>query len=275
MKITAAEVNQLRKQTGAGMMDCKKALQEAEGNMEAAIEFLRKKGQKVAAKRSDRDAAEGVVIAKSTADGTRGAMIVLNCETDFVAKNADFTNVANAILDTAIEADAADLDALKGLKFPGSDLSIGDKITEEIGRIGEKLDLSAYEKLTAGKVVSYNHPGNKLASVVAFNQDAGDDVGRDVAMQVAAMAPVAVTPDAISADLIAKEKEIARELAIQEGKPEAMADKIAEGRINKWFKEAALLEQPFIKDNKKSIKQYLTDTQDGLTVTEFRRIALS
>ncbi|MDG1780727.1 MAG: translation elongation factor Ts [Flavobacteriales bacterium] len=275
MKITAAEVNQLRKQTGAGMMDCKKALQEAEGNMEAAIEFLRKKGQKVAAKRSDRDAAEGVVIAKSTADGTRGAMIVLNCETDFVAKNADFTNVANAILDTAIEADAADLDALKGLKFPGSDLTIGDKITEEIGRIGEKLDLSAYEKLTAGRVVSYNHPGNKLASVVAFNQDAGDDVGRDVAMQVAAMAPVAVTPDAISADLIAKEKEIARELAIQEGKPEAMADKIAEGRINKWFKEAALLEQPFIKDNKKSIKQYLTDTQDGLTVTEFRRIALS
>ncbi|MDG1260876.1 MAG: translation elongation factor Ts, partial [Flavobacteriales bacterium] len=260
---------------GAGMMDCKKALQEAEGNMEAAIEFLRKKGQKVAAKRSDRDAAEGVVIAKSTADGTRGAMIVLNCETDFVAKNADFTNVANAILDTAIEADAADLDALKGLKFPGSDLTIGDKITEEIGRIGEKLDLSAYEKLTAGRVVSYNHPGNKLASVVAFNQDAGDDVGRDVAMQVAAMAPVAVTPDAISADLIAKEKEIARELAIQEGKPEAMADKIAEGRINKWFKEAALLEQPFIKDNKKSIKQYLTDTQDGLTVTEFRRIALS
>lgn len=275
MKITAAEVNQLRKQTGAGMMDCKKALQEAEGNMEAAIEFLRKKGQKVAAKRSDRDAAEGVVIAKSTPDGTRGAMIVLNCETDFVAKNADFTNVANAILDTAIEADAADLDALKGLKFPGSDLTIGDKITEEIGRIGEKLDLSAYEKLSAGKVVAYNHPGNKLASVVAFNQDAGDDVGRDVAMQVAAMAPVAVTPDSISADLIAKEKEIARDLAIQEGKPEAMADKIADGRVNKWFKEAALLEQPFIKDNKKSIKQYLNDTQDGLTVTEFRRIALS
>lgn len=275
MKITAAEVNQLRKQTGAGMMDCKKALQEAEGDMEAAIEFLRKKGQKVAAKRSDRDAAEGVVIAKSTPDGKRGAMIVLNCETDFVAKNADFTNVANAILDTAIEADAADLDALKGLKFPGSDLTIGDKITEEIGRIGEKLDLSAYEKLSADKVVAYNHPGNKLASVVAFNQDAGDDVGRDVAMQVAAMAPVAVTPDSISADLIAKEKEIARDLAIQEGKPEAMADKIADGRVNKWFKEAALLEQPFIKDNKKSIKQYLNDTQDGLTVTEFRRIALS
>jgi len=275
MKITAAEVNQLRKQTGAGMMDCKNALQEAEGNIETAIEFLRKKGQKVAAKRSDRDAAEGVVIAKSTQDGSRGAIIVLNCETDFVAKNDDFTMVANTILELAIESNAADLDALKGMKYPGSELSISDKLTEEIGRIGEKLDLSAYETLSAGKVISYNHPGNKLASIVAFNKVVGDDMGRDVAMQVAAMAPVAVSPESISPELVAKEKEIARELAIQEGKPAEMADKIAIGRINKWYKEAALLEQPFIKDNKMSIKQYLTNAEDGLTVTEFRRIALA
>ncbi|MBI1267589.1 MAG: elongation factor Ts [Cryomorphaceae bacterium] len=274
MKISAAEVNKLRQTTGAGMMDCKKALEEANGDFETAIEVLRKKGQKVAAKRSDRDAAEGLVLAKTNADGTRGALIVLNCETDFVAKNESFGTFANTILDIAVNANPSGLDALKGMNFTGSDLSIADKITEEIGKIGEKIDLSAFEVVSGGKVVAYNHPGNKLASMVGFNIATNDDVARDVAMQVAAMAPVAVSADEIPANLVAKEKEIARELAIQEGKPEDMADKIADGRVNKWFKEAALLEQAFIKDNKLSIQQYLTSVEKGLTVNEFRRIAI-
>jgi elongation factor Ts len=274
IKISAAEVNKLRQTTGAGMMDCKKALEEANGDFETAIEVLRKKGQKVAAKRSDRDAAEGLVLAKTNADGTRGALIVLNCETDFVAKNEAFGAFANTILDIAVNDNPSGLDALKGMKFTGSDLSIEDKITEEIGKIGEKIDLSAFEVVSGGKVVAYNHPGNKLASMVGFNIATNDEVARDVAMQVAAMAPVAVSADEIPADLIAKEKEIARELAIQEGKPADMADKIADGRVNKWFKEAALLEQAFIKDNKVSIQQYLTSVEKGLTVNEFRRIAL-
>ena len=255
-------------------MDCKKALQEAEGDMQAAIEILRKKGQKVAAKRSDRDAAEGVVIARSTEDGKRAAMIVLNCETDFVAKNEEFAKVADTILAAAITANPSNLDELKGLSFGDTGLKIEEKILEEIGKIGEKIELSSYETVNAEKAFAYNHPGNKLAAIVGFNQAAGEDVAKDVAMQVAAMAPVAVTPEEIPADVIEKEKEIARDLAIQEGKPAEMADKIAVGRLNKWFKEAALMEQAFIKDNKKSIKQYLNDTNDGLAVTEFRRIAL-
>lgn len=274
MKITAAQVNELRKMTGAGMMDCKKALEEAAGDKEAAVEILRKKGQKVAAKRSDREATEGVAIAKTTEDGKHAALIVLNCETDFVAKNDDFVGLAQNILDTAVNEDPADLESLSKLNYNGESLSIGDKITEKIGSIGEKLELSAYHKLDGDKTIAYIHPGNKLAAIVSFNKNVSDEVGRDVAMQVAAMAPVAVTPDEIPQDLIDKETEIARDLAIQEGKPADMADKIAQGRVNKWFKEAALLEQAFIKDNKKQIKQYLNEVEDGLTVTAFNRVAL-
>lgn len=274
MKITAAEVNSLRKITGAGMMDCKKALEEAGGDQEQAIEILRKKGQKVAAKRSDRDAAEGQVVAKTTADNSSATMIMLNCETDFVAKNDAFGAVANTILDTAIANSANSVDAVKGLKFGDSNLTIEEKITEEVGKIGEKIELSACEKVEGGMAVAYNHPGNKLAAIVAFNKALDADIARDIAMQVAAMAPVAVTPDEIPADLVEKEKEIARDLAIQEGKPADMADKIALGRVNKWFKEAALLEQMFIKDNKTSVKQYLQSVDKDLTVTSFRRIAL-
>lgn len=273
VKISASEVNNLRKITGAGMMDCKQALVEAGGDTEKAIEILRKKGQKVAAKRSDRDAAEGQVIAKTTANGDRAVMIVLNCETDFVAKNEAFGAVAQTILDIAVEHNPADLDALRALPF-GNGLSITDKLTEEIGKIGEKIELSAYETVTGAATVAYNHPGNKLAAIVAFNQPIGEEAGRDVAMQVAAMAPVAVNPSEIPADLIAKEREIARDLAIQEGKPAEMADKIAEGRINKWYKEAALLEQQFIKDNKLSVAQYLKSVDANLTATAFRRIQL-
>lgn len=274
MKITAAQVNELRKTTGAGMMDCKKALQEAEGDKEAAIEILRKKGQKVAAKRSDREAAEGVVLAKTSGDGKHAALIVLNCETDFVAKNADFVGLAENILNSAVNENPSDIDALKGLKFNGGDLTIEEKITEQIGTIGEKIELSAYHQLDGEQTVAYIHPGNKLASIVSFSDEAGEDVTRDVAMQVAAMAPVAVSPDSIPQDLIDKEMEIARDLAIQEGKPADMADKIAQGRVNKWFKEAALLEQAFIKDNKKQIKSYLNEVKDGLTVNAFHRVTL-
>jgi elongation factor Ts len=273
-KITAAEVNNLRKMTGAGMMDCKKALEEAGGDTEKAIDILRKKGQKVAANRSDRDAAEGVVIATTTADNGRAVMIVLNCETDFVAKNEDFGKTASTILNAAVSQNPASIDALKALPFGDSGISIDLKITEEIGKIGEKIELSAYESVNGTTTVAYNHPGNKLAAIVSFNKPIAADAARDVAMQVAAMAPVAVTPAEISAELVQKEKEIARDLAIQEGKPAEMADKIADGRIQKWYKEAALLEQAFIKDNKLSVAQYLKQLDSELTVTSFRRIAL-
>jgi elongation factor Ts len=274
MNITAADVNKLRKQTGAGMMDCKKALVEANGDFEAAIDFLRAKGQKVAAKRSDRDAAEGLVIAKSTNDGTRGAMIVLNCETDFVAKNDAFGEVANSILDLAIETNPSNLDAWMALNYPGSEQKIADKITEEIGKIGEKIELSAYESVNASKVVAYNHPGNKLASVVGFNNETGDDVARDVAMQVAAMDPVSLDRTSVPQEVVDRELQVGKDQAIEEGKPEEMAEKIAQGRLNKFFKENTLLSQSFIKDNKKSVEQYLKEQNSDLTVTEFKRISL-
>lgn len=276
MKITASEVNNLRKQTGAGMMDCKNALVEANGDMEAAVDILRKKGQKVAAKRSDRDAAEGVVLAKTTSDGKKGALIVLNCETDFVAKNDDFTKFAENILNTAIENDAKSLEELKGMKYNNGNLSIEEKIIEQTGVIGEKIDLSVFEIITAETVVSYIHPGNKLASVVGLNK-AGkfEDVGRDVAMQVAAMAPVALDKDGVSQELIDREIEVGKDQAIQEGKPAEMAEKIALGRLNKYFQENTLLNQSFVKDNKKTIKQYLNDTDNGLSVTEFKRYSLN
>lgn len=257
------------------MMDCKKALVEAEGDFEAAIDILRKKGQKVAAKRSDREASEGLVLAEANGEGTTGAIIVLNCETDFVARNADFGAVAQSILKTAIENKPANLDALLGLTFPGSSVTIADKLTEETGKIGEKIQLSQVELIDANKVVAYNHPGNQLAALVGFSADTTDDVAKDVAMQVAAMAPVGVDEDSVPADIVAKELEIGKELAIQEGKPAEMAEKIAQGRLKKFFKESTLLAQPFIKDNKKSIKQYLTENGTDLTVTEFKRSSLN
>jgi elongation factor Ts len=275
MSITAAEVNNLRKQTGAGMMDCKKALQEANGDFDMAVDILRKKGQKVAAKRGDRDAAEGLVIAKTTEDGSRGAMIVLNCETDFVAKNEAFGQVAETILNAAIDGSAGSLDELKSMTYTGSDLNIGDKIIEEIGKIGEKIELSAYEVVSGGKVIAYNHPGNKLASVVGFNKVTPDDVAKDVAMQVAAMNPVSVDQSNVPESVVQKELEIGKEQAIEEGKPADLAEKIAQGRLNKFFKESTLINQAFIKDNKKSVGQYLKEVDGDLEVTEFKRIALN
>ena len=252
------------------MMDCKAALQESNGDFEVAIDIIRKKGQLVASKRADREASEGAVIAKAA--GNKGAVIILNCETDFVAKNEKFVAFAHSILDLAIEKTPADLEALKGLKL--GDKTVADKVTEEVGVIGEKLELSFYGKIEAGEVVAYIHPGNKLATLVGFNKKVATQVGKDIAMQIAAMGPVAVDKENVSADMIAKEKEIGREQARLEGKPENMLDKIAEGKVNKFFKDFTLLNQDFTKDSKKTVRQYLKESDADLTVTEFFRQSL-
>ncbi len=274
--ISAADVNKLRQMTGAGMMDCKKALTEANGNFEEAVDYLRKKGQKVAANRSDRDAKEGVVIGKTTADGKRGVLVVLNCETDFVAKNDAFVAFTTSILDLAIEKNPATLDELKALNLDG--LTVEERVTEQVGKIGEKIELSSYETVNAEKVVVYNHPGNKVATIVGFNKsgsEAIDAAAKDVAMQVAAMAPVALDKDDVDAKTLEREIEIGKEQARAEGKPEEMLEKIALGKLNKFYKESTLLNQEFIKDNKKSIRQYLDETEKGLIATGFKRISLA
>ena len=274
MSISAKDVNELRKKTGSGMMDCKKALQEANGDMQGAIDFLRKKGQKIAAKRGDRDAKEGLVIAKTTQDGSKGVLVCLNCETDFVAKNEDFGKLANTIAAIATENTPANVDALLGLSFDGNGISIGDKITEQTGVIGEKIEISGYELIEAVQVVAYNHPGNQIATIVGLNGNAEDE-GKQVAMQVAAMNPIALDKDSIPEDVVARELEVGKELAIQEGKPAEMAEKIAMGRLNKFFKESTLLNQAFIRDNKKSVQQFFKETSPDLSVTDFKRISLS
>lgn len=274
MSITAADVNKLRQQTGAGMMDCKNALTEAEGDFEKAVEILRKKGQKVAAKRGDRETAEGLVMATTASNDTKGILLAVNCETDFVAKNSDFGDFANQILSVAVENTPANGDDLKALPYNGNGVSIGEMITEQIGKIGEKIDIN-YQILEADTVVAYNHPGNQLASIVGLNKT-GDNVietGKAMAMQVAAMAPIALDQDSVEQSIIDKEIEIGKDLAIQEGKPAEMAEKIAMGRLNKFFKESTLLNQEFVRDGKKTVKQVLQETEDGLTVTDFKRFA--
>lgn len=271
--ITAAEVNKLRKHTGAGMMDCKKALVEAEGDFDKAIEILRKKGQKVAEKRSDRDANEGVIIA-GTKDNV-AALITLNCETDFVAKNADFVGVAEKLLEIALNEKPASLEDMKGLKFDDS-LTIAEKITEEVGKIGEKIELSEMEILSADNVVAYNHPGNKTATIVGLNKtgEAVDAAGKNVAMQIAAMNPVALNSDSVSDEIKERELEIGREQARKEGKPEQIIEKIAEGKLHKYYKENTLLNQQYFVDNKLSVEQYLKSVDKELTVTDFKRSSL-
>lgn len=273
-EINAADVAKLRRVTLAGMMDCKKALEESEGNFDKAIEIIRKKGQAVANKRADRDATEGAVLSKVTADGKFGAVITLNSETDFVAKNADFQALANKILDIALANKPANLDALKSLPMDGG--KIGEKIIEYVGIIGEKIELSYYEKIEAAHVQAYIHPGSKLATLVGFTK-AGIDVQvyKDVAMQIAAMNPVAVDKDFVSPAMIAQEIEIGKEQARRDGKPEDMLEKIAQGKLTKFFKESTLLNQDFVKDNKMTIKQYLQSFNKDLTVTEFKRYSLN
>ena len=273
MSFTTADVVKLRKATGAGMMDCKNALTEAEGNFDRAVEIIRERGKLVASKRADRDATEGVVLAKVTEDNKFGALVVLNCETDFVAKNENFIGFTAKILDLALSNKPASLDELKELVMEGR--SIATHVTEQTGIIGEKLDLSYYGKVEAETVVPYIHPGNKLATLVGFNQAGLDiQVGKDVAMQVAAMNPVAVNRESVPQSTIEKELEIAKEKFRLEGKPEAMLDKIAQGALQKWFSESTLLEQSFIKDGKISVKQYLTGIEKNLTATAFERFAL-
>ncbi|HKI90561.1 MAG TPA: translation elongation factor Ts, partial [Draconibacterium sp.] len=273
MSFTTADVVKLRKVTGAGMMDCKNALKDAEGNFDRALEIIREKGKLIASKRADREAAEGVVLAKVTDDKAFGAMVVLNCETDFVAKNENFVAFADSILNVALAQKPDNLDALKGLDLNGR--SIEAQVTEQTGVIGEKLDLSFYAKIEADTVTNYIHPGNKLATLVGFNKaDVDAQVAKDVAMQVAAMAPVAVDTDAIPQEVIDKEIEIAKEKFRQEGKPEAMLDKIAQGSLNKWYKEVTLLNQTYVKDGKISIKDFLKQNDSELTVTAFERYTL-
>lgn len=276
MAITAADVNNLRKQTGAGMMDCKNALVETNGDFEAAIDVLRKKGQKVAAKRGDNEAREGLVFAETTKDGKSGVVLRLNCETDFVAKNDDFRAFVQSLLDIAIAKMPASAEALLAEKYDDK-LSVNDKITEQIGVIGEKLDLSGFETISAEKVVAYNHPGNQLATLVGLNSgsDAAVDAGKQVAMQVAAMNPLALSKEGIDADTINRELEVGKDLAIQEGKPADMAEKIAQGRLNKFFKENTLLSQEFVRDNKLTVEQFLGGAESGLTVVDFKRVAMA
>lgn len=274
--ITASDVNKLRQITGAGMMDCKKALTESNGDFEAAVDYLRKKGQKVASNRADRDAKEGVVLAKVTPDGKHGAIVCLNCETDFVAKNDDFVKLTTSLLDLAIEKNPSNLESFMAL--PMGNGTVADIITDNIGRIGEKLELSRYETVDAESVVAYIHPGNRLATLVGVNKTSADGINeasRNVAMQVAAMAPVALDKDDVDTETLNRELEIAKEQIRAEGKPEEMVEKIALGKLNKFYKESTLLNQEFIKDNKFNVSQYLDSVEKGLTVKAFRRVALS
>lgn len=276
MAITAADVNKLRKQTGAGMMDCKKALEETNGDFEAAVDALRKKGQKVAAKRGENEAKEGVIMAQATEDGKAGVILTLNCETDFVAKNDDFRQFVQSIVDIAVANLPSTIDELLALPYDDKQ-TIGEKITYQVGVIGEKLEISGLEVVKADKVVAYNHPGNQLAALVGMNSASSEaeEAGRQVAMQVAAMNPLALDKDGVDADTIAREIEVGKELAIQEGKPADMAEKIAQGRLNKFFKENTLLSQAFVRDNKMTVEQFLANTESGLTVVDFKRLSLS
>ena len=272
MAVTMADITKLRKMTGAGMMDCKNALNEANGDFDGAMEIIRKRGQAIAAKREDREASEGCVLAATKGDFA--AIVALKCETDFVAQNKYFVALTQSILDAALENKPADLEALKALTIDGR--SIADLIVDRSGVTGEKMELGFYEFVQAPSTIFYIHPGNKLATIVGFNlPEVEYQVARDVAMQVAAMNPISVSRDEVPADVVAKELEIAKDKARQEGKKEEMLDKIAQGRINKFFQESTLLEQAFVKEPKESIQQYLKSHNKDLTVTAFKRITLN
>lgn len=276
MAITASEVNKLRQQTGAGMMDCKNALVEANGDFEVATDLLRKKGQKIAAKRGDNDANEGFILAQASKDGKTGIIMTLNCETDFVAKTTSFVEFVQSLMDIALDKLPTTKEELNALAFDDK-LTVEQKIVEHVGVIGEKLVLSNYSKVNADQVVAYNHPGNQLASIVALNSssDIAEDAGKQIAMQVAAMNPLALNKEGIDASTIERELEIGKELAIQEGKPAEMAEKISQGRLNKFFQENTLLSQPFVRDNKLTVEQFLNTSEKGLSVIDFKRFSLS
>lgn len=274
VQISASDVNKLRQQTGAGMMDCKKALVEAKGNFEDAVDYLRKKGAKVAANRQDRESNEGLVLAKTSVDGKRGVIVEVNCETDFVAKNDEFVAFAESILNLAADEQPSSVEALKSLTI--NNVSVADLIIEQTGKTGEKVEVSTYEFVEAEKVVAYVHSNFRLAVLVGLSADAEgvEDAGRDVAMQIAAMNPTAIDKDGVDASLVERELEIAKEQIRAEGKPEAMIEKIAQGKLNKFYKENTLLNQEFVKDSSKNISQFLDSVSKGLTVTAFKRIQL-
>ena len=274
MKISAADVNKLRKTTGAGMMDCKKALEEAQGNFDKSIEILRKKGQKVAAKRADRDSFEGVVLCKTNSDNSFGAIFSLNCETDFVAMNDDFISLANKFLDVIVENKLTSKEEVLTANIDG--ITISEKLVEQTGVIGEKLEIGYVESIKAEFVGGYIHSGNKIASIVGIskNIDASQEISKDISMQIAAMNPLALNEEGVSKEIVEKEIEIAKEQLRKEGKPEEMLDNIAKGKIKKFYKENTLLNQDFIKDNKISIKDYLKSFDKDLTITEYKRYSL-
>ena len=272
--ISSADVAKLRRMTLAGMMDCKKALEESNGDFDKAIEIIRKKGQSVANKRADRDATEGVVISKVAANGKLGAMIVLNSETDFVAKNAEFIALAGKILDLALEKNPANLDGLKALRLDNT--TVGDKVVEYMGIIGEKIELAYFEKIEAPHVQAYIHPGNKLATIAGFSKAGLDtQVYKDVAMQIAAMNPVAIDKEDVPEKVIAQEIEIGKEQAKRDGRPDNMLEKIAQGKLSKFYKENTLLNQEFVKDSKITVRQYLQTADKELKVTNFKRYNLN
>lgn len=271
MAVTMSDISKLRKLTGAGMMDCKKALEETNCDMDAAVEIIRKKGQAVAAKREDREASEGCVLSAATVDFC--AIVALKCETDFVAKNEGFVALTKSILDAAVAAKAKSLDEVKELEVNGR--KVADLIVEEIGKTGEKMELGAYECLEGAGTTCYDHLGNKLSTIATFTKPVERQVGRNVAMQIASMNPVSVSRNDVPKEIVEKEFEIARDKAREEGKPEAMLDKIAEGRLNKFYKESCLLEQEFIMDPALTIEKYLKGVDADLTVTAFKRVNLN
>ena len=276
MSISAQDVNKLRQMTGAGMMDCKKALSEANGDFEGAIDILRKKGQKVSAARADRSASEGSVFVATVDNDTEGFVVALNCETDFVAKNEEFVAMGEAILKQAIAHKPASTEELIALSIDGR--SISELLTDMVGKIGEKIEVSSFERIKGDKVVTYKH-GAKIGVLVALKNvgNGGDEVvsaGKDVAMQIAAMRPLALDKDGVDAAIIEREIEIGKEQARQEGKPENMLQKIAEGKLNRFYKDNTLLNQDFVKDPKVSVSQYLNNINKGLTISGFKRVSI-
>lgn len=267
-----ADIAKLRKMSGAGMMDCKKALEEANNDFDKAMEIIRKKGQAVAAKRSDREASEGCVLSKT--EKGFAAIVALKCETDFVAKNEEFIKLTEAILDCAMTHKPKTMEELAALPMTDG-RSVAEHITDRIGVTGEKMEIGFYEFVEAAGVSSYIHPGNMLATIVGFNEEVEYQVGRNIAMQVAAMNPVGITAEDVPAKIVETEREIAREKAIESGKPENIIDKIVEGSLQKYFKENTLLSQDNIKDNKQTVEQYLKAESATLTVTNFKRVTLN
>jgi elongation factor Ts len=272
VKITASEVNKLRQTTGAGMMDCKKALVESNGDFEIALDVLRKKGQKVAANRADRDSSEGVVLAKVSQNNKVGVLLSVNCETDFVAKNDSYIKLANELTNLAINHET--LDSFLSADFNG--MTVSDKLIEQTGIIGEKIEIGDFAKINANYVGSYIHPGNKIATLVGLSKpfEKAEEVSKNIAMQAAAMNPISLNEEGVNPSVIEKEIEISKEQLRQEGKPESMLENIAKGKLKRFFKDNTLINQDYIKDNKISVLSYIKSVSDDLKVTSFKRVSL-